>query len=151
MLILTAHWDWQLLWTTLTITAKLYIVFLSIGAAYSTYFLVCIASCVRRFVKRSSSTNESEKRPRLREMAARLQTLRQFHVLIFFLFGVCCANEAFATLESIRYSSMSLSAARITVFEPVTAFAFVVLAVLLFLHAVEWAAAHALQKVLVID
>jgi len=151
MLILKVHWDLQLLWAVLTITAKVYAVLLFIGAAYSTYSLVCIASRVHRFVKLSSSTDESENRHRLSEMAARLQTLRQFHALLFFLFGVCCANEVFATLRSIRYSAMSLSAATINVFEPVTAFAFVVFAVLLFLHAFQWAVAHALQKAFVID
>lgn len=41
---------------------------------------------------------------------------------------------------------MSLSAARIDVLEPVTAFAFWVFVVLTFLHAFQWAVAARLQS-----
>jgi hypothetical protein len=40
---------------------------------------------------------------------------------------------------------MSLSAARIDVFEPVAAFAFLVFVVLIFLHILQWTAAARLQ------
>jgi hypothetical protein len=73
------------------------------------------------------------------------ESLRQFHTLLLLLFGVCCANEVFATLRAIQSSSMSLSAARIDVFEPVAAFAFLVFVVLIFLHILQWTAAARLQ------
>jgi hypothetical protein len=77
-----------------------------------------------------------------------LKTLRQFHTFLFLFFGICCANEVFATLRAIQYSSMSLSAAGIDVFEPVVAFAFFVFVVLLFLHVFI---AHRLQTTVVND
>jgi len=79
-------------------------------------------------------------------MTRGIETLRQFHTLLFFLFGIVFANEVFATLRAIEYSSMSLSAARIDVFEPVTAFALFVFAVLAFLHAFQWIVAARLQS-----
>jgi hypothetical protein len=88
---------------------------------------------------------------RLMEMTRAVGTLRQFHAFLFLLFGICSANEVFATLRAIQYSSMSLSAAKIDVFEPITALAFVVFSVLLFLHVFQWAVAHRLQATSVND
>jgi hypothetical protein len=79
-------------------------------------------------------------------MSAQIENLRQFHTLLFLLFGVCCANEVFATLRGIKYSSMSLSAPTIEVFEPVVAFAFFVFVVLMFMHALQWTVAVRLQS-----
>jgi hypothetical protein len=146
MFILTVHWDVRLLWAVLTITAKFYILFLLAATVYSTCSLARIAISSRRLLKHAASTGVSL---RLIEMTRAVETLRQFHTFLFLLFGICCASEVFATLRTIQYSSMSLSAARIDVFEPVTAFAFFVFVVLLFLHVFQWAVAHRLQATFV--
>jgi len=75
-----------------------------------------------------------------------IENLRQLHTLFFFLFGIVFANEIFAILRAIGYSSMSLSALRIGVFEPIIAFAFLVFAVLTFLHALQWVVAARLRS-----
>jgi hypothetical protein len=80
------------------------------------------------------------------EITRRIETLRQFHALLFLLFGIVFANEMFATLRAIEYSSMSLSAARIDVFEPLTAFAFFVFVVLVFLHSFQWIVGSRVQN-----
>src|SRR5712664_839297 len=145
MFILSVPWDFRSLWAILTLTAKLYVFCPLAGAAYSTYSLARVAFGLRQIVKRSSLTEKNSARVRLNKMAARVQTSRQLHRMIFLLFGICCANEVFATLRTSQHSSMSLSAARIDVFEPVTAFTFFVFAVLLALHSFQWAIAHRLQ------
>jgi hypothetical protein len=63
-----------------------------------------------------------------------IETVRQLHLLLLFLFGATLANEVFGTLPGIRYASMSLSGARIDVFELPAAFSFVVLGVLTLVH-----------------
>jgi hypothetical protein len=143
MFILTVHWDMRLLWAVLTITAKFYIFFLLAATVYSTSSLALITIRLRRLLRHGASADMSL---RLIEMTKRVESLRQFHTLLFLLFGLCCANEVFATLRTIQYSSMSLSAAKIDVFEPVTAFAFLVFVVLTFLHAFQWAVAARLQS-----
>jgi hypothetical protein len=80
----------------------------------------------------------------LANTTAKAQTLREFHAMLFLLFGLCCSNEVFATLRGIQNSTVSLSAARFDVFGPVIAFAFFVFAVLLMLHIFRWAVAHRL-------
>jgi hypothetical protein len=148
MYILTVHWDMRLLWAALTITAKFYIVFLLAATVYSASSLASIAIRFRRLLKHGASSGLSL---HLIGMTRRVENLRQFHGFLFLLFGICCVNEVFATLRTIQYSSMSLSAARIDVFERVTAFAFFVFAVLLFLHLFQWAVAYRLQATLVND
>jgi hypothetical protein len=141
MFILTVHWDLRLVWASLTITAKFYILCLLAATVYSTFFLARIPFRLRQLLKDVASTDEKNVRFLLLELTRGIETLRQVHTSLFLLFGVCCANEVFATLRAIQYSSMSLSAARIDVFEPVTAFAFFVFAVLVYLHAFQWTVA----------
>ncbi len=146
MFILSVPWDLRALWAILTLTAKLYVLCLLAGAGYTTYALVLTAlrlSAIRRHLL----TDKDKTCIQLRNAATKLETLRQLQVTLFLLFGICCANEVFATLRTSRYSAMSLSAIRIdTLFEPLTAFAFVVFAVLLFLHSLHWAISHRLQQ-----
>ena len=149
MFIISVPWDFRSLWSILTLTAKLYVFCLLAGAAYSTYTLARVAFRLRQVVGHSSLTEEN--RARVNKMAAWVQAARQLHTTLFLLFGICCANEVFATLRTSQHSSMSLSAATIDVFEPVTAFAFSVFAVLLALHLFQWAITHRLQSVLVND
>lgn len=135
MFILSVPWDFRALWAILTLTAKLYVLCLLAGAGYTTYALV-------RTGLRLSKTHTQ-----LRNAANKLETLRQLQMTLFLLFGVCFANEVFATLRTSQHSAMSLSAVRIdALFEPLTAFAFVVFAVFLFLHSLHWAVSHRLQQ-----
>jgi hypothetical protein len=151
MFIISVPWDFRSLWAILTLTAKLYVFCLLAGAAYSAYTLARVAFGLRQIVKHSSLTEENSATVRLNKMAARVQASRQLHTMLFLLFGICCANEVFATLRTSQHSSMSLSAASIDVFEPVTAFTFFVFAVLLALHSFQWAIAHRLRSMLVND
>lgn len=144
MVILTVHWDLRLMWELLTITAKFYVLCLLAGVAYSTYSLARTASRLPKLLKHTASTHRETFS--VTEMMKRLENLRQFHALLLLLFGVCCANEVFATVQSIKLSSMSLSAARIDVFEPVILFAFFVFLVFAFLHALQWVVAARLQS-----
>ena len=141
MFILTRLSDFRLL----SITAQIYVLCLLVGAVLSTYSLARIAQRFRQLTKLLSAPNKNEIRLRLNAMDSQIQTLRQFHTLLFLLFGVCWANEVFATFRGIRDSSMSLAAATMDVFEPVVAFVFFVFVVLLFLHVFQWAVAHRLQ------
>jgi hypothetical protein len=143
MLILTVHWDMRLMWAVLTITAKFYILFLLAATVYSASCLALVAVRLRRLLTHRASTDMSLN---IVEMTKRVESLRQFYTLLFLLFGLCCANEVFATLRTIQYSSMSLSAAKMDVFEPVTAFTFLVFVALTFLHAFQWAVAARQQS-----
>jgi hypothetical protein len=146
MYILTVPWDLRSLWAIFTVTAKFYIVCLLIAAAYTIFFLARTALRLRRASKDAASADAARVKPRLVEITKGIDNLRQFHTLLFLLSGVSCANEMFATLRTVRYSWMSLSAARIDVFEPVVAFAFFVFALLVFLHAFQWTVAARVQR-----
>ena len=147
MFILTVQWDLRLAWTPLTITAKVYILCLLAATVYSTYSLARIALRLHQLLKKDvTQTDEKNVRFQLIQMTRGIETSRQFHTLLFLLFGVCCANEMLAILRAIKYSAMSLSGARIEVFGPVAAFAFVVFVVLVFLHTFQWTVAARLQS-----
>jgi hypothetical protein len=146
MFILTVHWDLRLLWAVLTVTAKFYIFCLLAAAAYTTYCLARTVSRLRRLHKDVASTDRATVKHRLIEMTRAIESLRQLYTLFFFLFGIVFANEIFAILRAIGYSSMSLPALRIDVFEPITAFAFLVFAVLTFLHVLQWIVAAPLRS-----
>jgi hypothetical protein len=146
MFILTVHWDLRLVWAALTVTAKFYVLCLLAAAAYTTYFLVRTVFRLRRLQKDAASVDPGLMKRRLIEMTRQIETLCQLHTLLFFLFGIFFANEIFATLRTIEYSSMSLSGARIDVFEPAAAFAFFVFVVLVFLHALQWIVSARLQS-----
>jgi hypothetical protein len=139
MLILSVPWDFRSLWAVLTITAKFYVICLLAGAAYSTYSLAGIVAWFRRSTRNKSVIKE------LDEMRTEMRSLREFHTMLFLLFGLCASNEVFNVLRGIQNSVASLSAARFDVFVPVVAFAFFVFAVLLFLHGFRWAVAQRLR------
>jgi hypothetical protein len=145
MFILTIHWDLRALFAGLTITSRSYVLGLMVAALYSTCLLVRMVFRLYRGSKNLAT--DDDVRTRLVKMASRVETLRQLHTLLFLLFGVCCANEVAAILRAIQYSSASLSAARMDIFEPVTAFAFFAFAVLLVLHIFQWAMAARLRVV----
>jgi hypothetical protein len=141
MLILSVPWDFRSLWISLTITSKLYIICLLVASAYSVYGLTRIAIRLRQIAK-----PENADMVLLANMMAKEQTLREFHTMLFLLFGLCCSNELFQTLRAIQNSAVSLSAATWEVFGPVIALAFFVFAVLLLLHLFRWAVAQRLQS-----
>jgi hypothetical protein len=123
------HWDLRALLAVLTVTARFYTFGLMTAAVYSTYSSARMGFRLYR-VSKKRATDFNDVQPLLFEMASRIENLRQFHALLFLLFGVCCTNEVVPNLRAIQYSLASLSAARMDIFEPVTAFAFFVFAVL---------------------
>jgi hypothetical protein len=78
MFILTVHWDVRLLWATLTVTAKFFILFLFAATVYSTCSLARVAIRLRRLLKHAVSTDVSRS---LTEMTRAVRTLRQFHTV----------------------------------------------------------------------
>src|SRR5262249_34273814 len=108
MYILTVPWDLRALWSVMTVTAKFYLVCLFMSAAYSMYSLGRVEWRCRQSRKRVTPTDANESRLR-QKLDFRAQSLGQLHTLLLLAFGVCCANEAFAGLRAMRYSSMSLS------------------------------------------
>ena len=111
MAILSIPWDVRALWAALTLTMKLYVLFL---------FGVVIWTLVAL----------------IRGRLAR-QT-RDLHYLALLLFGVCLSNECFAAMRAIKFSMASLSPVGIEAFEPAVAVSFVVFAVLTCLHVLSW-------------
>ena len=67
--------------------------------------------------------------------------MRQSNALFFLLFGVDFTIEMMATIRTIRFMSMSLSAATIGVFGPLATFALVAMLVFTFLHIFQWVVA----------
>ena len=146
MFILTGHWDVRLFWGVLPVTAKFYLFFLLMAAAYTIYFLTRTLSRLHRLPQGAPTGNETRLRLRLIELTNGMENLRKFHTLLFLLFGVFFTDEMFATLQSIRLSAASLSGARMDIFEAPTAFAFIVFVVLVFLHIFHWTVAARLQS-----
>jgi hypothetical protein len=139
MFILSVPWDFRSLWAVLTITAKFYTICLLTAAAYSSYSLARIVVRLRRNARNKTVIKE------LDEMRTKTQALREFHTMLFLLFGLCGLNEVFNVLRGINFPLCPLSAAKIDVFEPVARFSFFVFAVLIFLHGSQWAVAHQLR------
>jgi hypothetical protein len=148
MFILTRHWDVRLFWGVLPVTAKFYLFFLLIAAGYTMYFLTRTLSCLHRLPHDAPCSNKTRPRLSLIELTNGMENLRQFHGLLFLLFGVFFTDEMFATLQGIRLSEASLSGARMDIFEAPTAFAFIVFVVLAILHVFQWAVAARLQSYL---
>lgn len=146
MFIFTGHWDVRLFWGVLPVTAKFYLFFLLIAAAHTMYFLTRTLSRLHRLPKDAPCSNKTHLRLSLIELTNGMENLRQFHGLLFLLFGVFFTDEMFATLQGIRLSAASLSGARMDIFEAPTAFAFIVFVVLVFLHALQWIVAARLQS-----
>jgi hypothetical protein len=146
MFILTCHWDVRLFWGVLPVTAKFYLFCLFIAAAYAIYFLIRTLSRLHRLPLNLPSTDKTRLSLKTLELTNGMETICQFHKLLFLLFGVFFTDEMFATLQGIRLSEASLSAARMDIFEAPTGFAFIVFVVLIFLHVFQWAVAARLQS-----
>jgi hypothetical protein len=148
MLILTVPWDVRAIWSVLTPTAKFYVLCLLLAAVATTYFLGQAIFRIRRLRTSVAPMDAEIAELRATEVKGRIENLRQLHLLLFFMFGMFFANEMFALVRAIEHSSMSLSAARIDICEPITALAFFVFGVLLFLHIFQWIVAVRLQSFL---
>jgi hypothetical protein len=146
MFILTRHWDARLFWGVLPVTSKVYLFCLLIAAAYTIYFLIRTLSRLHRLPLNLPSTDNARLSLSMIELTNGMKNIRQFHKLLFLLFGIFFTDEMFATLQGIRLSEASLSAARMDIFEAPTAFAFIVFLVLIFLHIFQWAVAARLQS-----
>ena len=146
MVILVVHRDLRLVWEVLTLTAKFYIVCLLAASAYSTYSIARTAFQLRQLSRHRPSAEARRDVFRVTELMGRIENLRQFDTLLFFLFGVCCANEAFGTIQAIKRSRQALSAAGIEAFEPLTMFVLFVFLVFVLLHVFQWALAARLQS-----
>jgi hypothetical protein len=148
MLILTVPWDVRAIWSVLTPTAKFYVLCLLLAVVATTYSLGQAIFRIRRLRTSVAPMDAEIAELRATEVKGRIENLRQLHLLLFFMFGMFFANEMFALVRAIEHSSMSLSAARIDICEPITALAFFVFGVLLFLHIFQWIVAVRLQSFL---
>jgi hypothetical protein len=145
MSLLTTPWDVRAFWGVLPITAKFYLFCLLVAAGYTLYFLSRTLFRLHRLPQDVPSSNEIRWLS-LIEMTNGMETLRQFHVLLFLLFGVFFTDEMFATIRNIRVYSASLSGPTMEIFEVPTGFAFIVLVTLAFLHSLQWIVATRLQS-----
>jgi hypothetical protein len=134
MSILTVQWDLRAFWAVVTVSAKLYLVCLFLMAAYTIIHLVKVMYDLKTLRWRESDDVELLRLT----LVPRMRHLRQIHFLFLLIFGACFASEFFGIIRAIRYSTASLSAARMEIFEPATAFAFVVFVALSFLHVLQW-------------
>ncbi len=143
VLILTVDWNLRALWAVISLSAKLYLLCLFAMAGYTVFQL---AKMIRsqRFLRRQSSLQVAA--PLQQAITAKIVDLRQLQFLFLLIFGDCFANECFATIRAIRYSAVSLSPATIDIFEPATAFAFVVFALLSLLHGLQWFVSSRLER-----
>jgi len=146
MLILTVPWDVRAILSVLTPTAKFYLLCLLLAVVATAYYLGQAMFRIRRLSNSVASVDALIARRCVTEVKGRIENLRQLHLLLFFLFGMFFANEMFALIRAIEHSSMSLSAARMDICEPITALAFFVFGVLLFLHIFQWIVATWLQS-----
>jgi hypothetical protein len=146
MFILTSHWDVRSFWAVLPVTAKVYLFCLLIAVAYTIYFLIRTLSRLHRLPQNVLSADKTRLSLSMIELTNGMKTIRQFHKLLFLLFGVIFTDEIFATVRSIRLYELSLSGARMDIFEAPSAFAFIVFVVLMFLHIFQWAVAARLQS-----
>jgi hypothetical protein len=146
MFIFTRDWDVRYFWELLPFTAKGYLIFLFIAAAYTIYFLIRTLFRLHRSPQSLPSSDKARLSLGKIELTNGMESIRQFHKLLLLLFGVVFTDEMFATLRGIRLYELSLSGARMDIFVAPTAFAFVVFVVLIVLHIFQWAVAALLQS-----
>jgi hypothetical protein len=125
-------------WAILTVTARLYLLCLLAYAAHTTYFLARALFRLQHLSSDVASGNALHVTGSRAEMTRRLETVRQSNALFFLLFGVDFTIEMMATIRTIRFMSMSLSAATIGVFGPLVTFALFAMLVFTFLHIFQW-------------
>ena len=121
MFILTVHWDFREIWGVLTITAKFYAFFLLASAAYTVRCLARTSIHLHDLSKNLTIDRRAREGRRI-EMTSALRTVRQLQTFCFLLFCVVLANEVFAAFRAVPLAEMSLSGARIEMFEPLAIF-----------------------------
>lgn len=134
------------MWAGLTVTAKFYFTCLLVATGYSVALLVRAYTRVCRHSNEGSASDLSDLRRNFAEGSNRIENLRQFHSLLFFLFGIVLTNEVYACVRAILDSRMSLSALGLEVFSSAIAFAFCTLTTFAFLHSLQWFVAARLQS-----
>jgi hypothetical protein len=147
MFIFTVNWDFRGLWAGSSLTVRIYILVLVLAAVYSLYASVRMELCLRR-VSNKPTSGSNDVQERLFVISNRIENLRQMHVFLFLLFGLCWATEGVLILRSILIASVSLSAPTMAVFGSAALFAVFVFAVLLVLHLVQWAVAVRLRSLM---
>jgi hypothetical protein len=140
MYILCVRWDLLALWAMLSLPGKFYLACLLASVVYTSYVLTRTLVRLHGLNKERVSIGAELRRSTLPAIESSIETVRQLHLLLLFFFGATLANEVFGTLRGIRYASMSLSGARIDVFEPCASFSFIVFGVLTLLHIFQWIA-----------
>jgi hypothetical protein len=128
----------------LSFTAKFYVLGLLMSAVYIVFSLTRMVVRLRRLP--TDASNAPHLRSLLNEMVQSAENLRQFNILLFFLFGISFFTEMSATIRTIRFFAISLSEARINIFEPLVAFAISVFIVLALLHTLQWTVAARVQS-----
>jgi hypothetical protein len=131
------HLDFLDAWQMWGLLVRAYFVFLLAGALYTIYLLIQTGLELRRLAKKPRAS-ASLATTRLFELGGRLETIRQFIILLALLFGIFSAFESFGTLRAVKLSYVSLSAASIDIFGPVVEFAFAVSTILAIVHGFQW-------------
>jgi hypothetical protein len=146
MHIFAVRYDLLALWEILSVIAKLYVSFLLLSFVYASYILPQALARLQSLHSRKDPIEVGLSNSTLLRIEQSIENVRQLQLLLLLLFGLTFANEVFSTLRGIRYSSMSLSAATIDVFEPRAAFSFVVFGALTLLHIFQWIATIRLRR-----
>jgi hypothetical protein len=138
MYILSVRWDLLAMWAMLSLPGKFYLACLLASAVYTSYLLTRTLVRLHGLNKERIPIGAELRRLTVLGIESSIEAVRQLHLLLLFLFGATLANEVFGTLREIRYASMSLSGARVDVFEPCAWFSFIVFGVLTLLHIFQW-------------
>jgi len=138
MYVLSVRWDLLAMWEMLSLPGKFYLACLLASIAYTSYLLTRALVRLHGLNKERIPMGAELRKLTLLGIESGIETVRELHLLLLFLFGATLANEVFGTLRGIREASMSLSGARIEVFEPCAAFYFIVFGVLTLLHISQW-------------
>src|ERR1700694_3824612 len=99
MFILAGRWDMRVMWLTLTLTAKFYVLCLLVGVVAEMWFIARTVVRLRSVHRNVAFADALRVKSELIEMTRGIENLRQFNTLLLLLFGICFANEAFATLR----------------------------------------------------
>jgi hypothetical protein len=133
--ILSVHWDVIMVWKLMSRTARFYAVFLVVFGGYGSYSLGRVLA----------GLGDLDEKAVLIRFERRIANVRQIILLLLLLFGMTVANEAFTWLRAAPFLQSQCGDC-VYPFGPWAAFAFVVLAALVFLHAFQWIASARLQR-----
>jgi hypothetical protein len=129
MNLLATPWDLRSLWLILPLLSKIYLFFLFAASIFSVATLVRIAL-----------------KPTTPRALPRLKNLRQFHLWLFLLFGVCLTNQLFTTFREVKWLACTPSADVVDPIDGISAFSLVALLTLLLLHSLQWLVTFRLER-----